>query len=148
MPYWRAYYHLVWATRSRMPLLTPDLEPLVFRLIASTAKAEAAWLYAINGMPDHVHVVLALPPTHAISPLLHRIKGSSSHFISHECHQAFRWQKGYGMFTVGAQGLEAAIEYVRRQKEHHQAGTIIDALEYYADELDGPKRQSLEPDDL
>jgi putative transposase len=139
MPYWRLFYHIVWATKSRLPLLTPDAETQVYRIVGAKCDDLGAVLYAANGMPDHTHVVVAVPPRIALSAFVGQLKGSSSHFINTELDTAFAWQAGYGVFTVSARNLDRAIDYVRRQKEHHKAGTIIPALERFMDTEDGPR---------
>jgi putative transposase len=139
MPYSRLYYHFVWTTRLRLPLINPGIEELVHDLIISRAKLERGIVYAVNGTEDHVHLVVALPPTVVIAKFVKNVKGGSSRFIGETIHAPFRWQEGYGVFTIGSQGLKMVTEYVKRQKERHASGDLIDSLEYSADEDDGPK---------
>jgi putative transposase len=139
MPYWRLFYHIVWATKSRLSLLTPDIKAPVYRVVSAKCDDLGVVLYAANGMPDHTHVVVAVPPRISLSTFVGQLKGSSSHFINAELDTPFAWQAGYGIFTVSARNLDQAIDYVRRQKEHHKAGTIIPALERFMDTEDGPR---------
>jgi putative transposase len=90
-------------------------------------------------MPDHVHVMAAAVPSLSPSVFVQRLKGSSSHFINEEFGIPFAWQEGYGIFSVGERGLDAAIHYVRGQKEHHAAGTTIERLERAAAEDVSPR---------
>ena len=138
MAYWRLYYHIVWATTNRLPLITPRIEGRLYELITARCVHEKGHLYAVNGMADHVHVVVSIPPTILIANFIQRIKGSSSHFINVEFGAPFKWQTGYGIFSVGPHGLKTVSEYVNRQKEHHAAGTLIESLEHTTNEEDGP----------
>lgn len=138
MPYSHLYYHFVWTTKLRLPLINPTIEGMVHNLIASRAKLERGVVYAVNGMEDHVHLVVSLPPTVALAKFVKNVKGGSSRFIGETIKAPFRWQDGYGVFTVGPRGLDTVIEYVKNQKAHHAAGTLIKSLEYSADEEDGP----------
>jgi putative transposase len=58
MPYWQLYYHIVWATKNRLPLLIPEAEPLIFSFIQNKALDLEATVYALNGSLDHVHLVV------------------------------------------------------------------------------------------
>jgi putative transposase len=143
MPYWRLYYHIVWATEDRHPLIEPRIEQGLFRIIGSKCIDQGGKVYAINGMPDHVHVVTAAPPAMALSDYVKGLKGSSSRYVHTEYQMAFAWQVGYGIFSVSQKSLGDAIQYVRGQKEHHRSGNIIPGLERFTSEDDGP---SIMPD--
>jgi REP element-mobilizing transposase RayT len=78
---------------------------------------------ALNGTEDHVHLVLAIPAAVAISDIVKQIKGASSFFVNQALkpREQFKWQGSYGAFTISRWEVERAIQYVRRQKEHHAA---------------------------
>lgn len=142
MAYWRLYYHIVWTTKGRMPFITPEIEPLVYKSITAKLQEEGGRAYAINGIEDHVHLIAAIPPSKQISLVLKAMKGSTSHLINKELGGSLKWQPGYGIFSIGKQGLQVAIDYVKCQKEHHREGTIIKALEYSTADEDGPPAPS------
>ena len=75
-------------------------------------------------MPDHVHVVIQFPPKQSISGLVHQIKGVSSHFVHEQLpgNEIFRWQEGYGVFSLGRNQLKHVLAYVQNQKRHHASG--------------------------
>lgn len=131
MPYWRQYFHIVWATFQRQPILTPDIEKDVHRVIGALCEQQGGQAYAVNGMPDHLHVVTAIPPTLSTASFVKNLKGTSSRFINHDLKQPFRWQASYGVFTISERNLPRAVEYVRRQKQHHESGSIFEAYERY-----------------
>jgi REP element-mobilizing transposase RayT len=139
MPYWRLYYHIVWATDERHPLITPEIETRLFRIIGDKCKDQGGQMYVVNGMPDHVHVVVAAPPAMALSNFVKGLKGSSSRFVHTEFRLSFAWQVGYGIFSISQRNLGSAIRYVRDQKEHHRTGNLIAALERLTSEDDGPR---------
>jgi putative transposase len=146
MPYWRLFYHLVWATKDRAPLLTPEVEALLFPIIIDKGERLRVYTFAVNGMPDHVHVVAAVPPGVSLADYVRQIKGASSHFMRVERGKQFAWQKGYGIFSVSERGLPEAIAYVKRQKERHQAGTTVARLEETAEGDCGPKVMAFRSD--
>ena len=82
MPFWKLYYHLVWGTKNRQRLLAPEIEPQLYQFITNRALEMDVILYKINGYFDHVHVVAAIPPKHAIATAVKILKGASSHHIN------------------------------------------------------------------
>src|SRR5580700_10916632 len=90
------YVHFVWATWDRQPLITPDIEPRLHNCIRARCRDLQAHVHAVNGIADHVHVVVRLPATMSIAAIAGDIKGASSHFATHALGAAeFRWQGGY-----------------------------------------------------
>jgi putative transposase len=135
---WRLYYHIVWATKERLPLILPEMELFTFEQLKTKSDKLGGYAYAINGMPDHVHVVASVPPNISIAKYVGEMKGSSSRLISLEFNTSFEWQHGYGVFSVSKNNLDKAVEYVTTQKEHHRSGTTIWSLERVSDEDEGP----------
>ena len=125
------FMHLVWATDGRRPLLHPRLEAGVHELIRTKCRQLRCTVLAVGGMPDHVHLLVELHPTVSLSNLVKEVKGASSHAATH-LHRAgpsFRWQTGYGAFSVSHRDVPRATAYVLRQKEHPASGTLSPALE-------------------
>ena len=141
MALWRLYYHFVWATKERLPLITADIEPELYGYIIGKANALACITHAIGGIDNHIHLIASIPPKLAIADFVKGIKGSSAHHLNHNVpHYSakFGWQRGYGVFSLGGKQLDEAIAYVVNQKQHHQQGTIVAALERDNHEDDGP----------
>ena len=59
MPYWKLFYHAVWATRFRERVILPEIEPAIHDLLRSKAVGLGATVFALNGMEDHVHLVVS-----------------------------------------------------------------------------------------
>ncbi len=141
MALWRLYYHLVWSTKERTPLITSDIESHLYGYIIGKAHALSCITHAIGGMEDHIHNVVSIPPKLAVSEYVQNIKGSSAHFINHgnfNLPTVFAWQRGYGIFSLGAKQLDRAVDYVLNQKAHHLDGTVTIALEEVSEEDVGP----------
>ena len=118
----RAYIHFVWGTYQRFRLITPEIEEALYRCIQGEVRQVGADVLAIGGMPDHVHLVVAFPATLSFGDFMRRIKSVSSKCASETLLPAdsfFKWQDGYGLFTLGMNQVEAAIRYVKNQKRHH-----------------------------
>ena len=134
-PFTRLYVHLVWATWDRLPLITPAVQPRIYRCIQAKAGRMRCQLGAIGGVDDHVHVLVRHPPAVSVSDLVKQIKGASSHLMRQEIRlgELFKWQGGYGAFSVSQRDVEMIRGYIHRQEEHHhRAGTVNAALERIA----------------
>lgn len=141
MTLWRLYYHLVWATKERQPLLDSEREVEIYRYIIGKADAIGCIIHAINGVEDHIHLVVSVPPTLSIADFVRKIKGSSAYHLNHifsASSDKFGWQEGYGVFSIGGKQLEQAIDYVNNQKIHHLNGTAIASLEQATHQDDPP----------
>src|SRR5579885_3282584 len=82
VPYWRLFYHLIWATRGREPLIGSDREAEVWKIVRLAGERAGAEMRAVGGVADHVHAVVSIPPSIAVSEVVRRIKGGSSHDIN------------------------------------------------------------------
>jgi REP element-mobilizing transposase RayT len=131
MPYCQLFYHLVWTTYRRRPLLTAEVEPLIYRYLLHKALALEGVVYALNGVADHVHMVVSIPPKVAVAKFTGQVKAVASTRFNkeHPEFERFGWQDAYGAFTFDAKRLPNVVAYVERQKEHHAQGTLISVLE-------------------
>jgi putative transposase len=135
MPFWKCYYHVIWATKSRQPLITPKLEAVIIEHVERKSRALESPVLAANAVNDHIHVVVSIAPKIAVAEWVRNIKGITGReinalFPALDTH--FHWQEGYGVLTFGAKNQNFVIEYVQRQKEHHQNNQ----LEPYLEQID------------
>ncbi len=114
------YLHFVWATWDRLPILTEDVRDAVFQVILDKCKSFDAAPLALNGVEDHVHLLVRLNAKHAPARFIGEVKGASSHFITHERRgEFFKWQGAYGVFSVDEAGVANVQQYIRNQQAHH-----------------------------
>jgi putative transposase len=141
MPYWQLFYHLVWSTKNRQPLLTPLVEKHIYGYLTSKAVGLKGTVYALGGTDDHVHMVIAIPPAIAVAKFIGQIKGVASTKFNKSgiSDVRFAWQDEYGAFSFDAKRLPNYVAYVKRQKEHHRQNTIIPILERMTSENMGPR---------
>lgn len=131
MPYWKLYYHFIWGTKNRLPLIDSTLELELFRAIAAKAKNLGGFVHAIGGIQEHVHLAVSIPPKIAPAMFIGDVKGNSSHFVNHVIKPDFEfyWQDEYGVLSFGENNLIAVVRYIHNQKLHHAEGTLIAAME-------------------
>ncbi len=150
MPFWRTYYHLVWGTKHRKEIITATVEPVLFQYLTNKAVENEIRVYAVNGWYEHVHMVVSIPPKLSVADAVKRLKGASSYYINEQdlLKEKFVWQRGYGVLTVGKRHLDQAIDYVERQKEHHQKQTTNSWLERMDVEDEGPEEVGISPNEI
>jgi len=121
-----------------MPLVTPQIEPQVYAVIASKCEELVCTPIAIGGIEDHVHLLVRFPPTLPLTKLIGEVKGASSHLVTHKLapHSFFKWQASYGVFTVSLRSLDQVAAYVRNQKQRHARNMLLAELERCADPPD------------
>jgi REP element-mobilizing transposase RayT len=74
----------------------------------------------INGVSDHVHLLVKLRPTISVSDFLSKLKSSSSGWAKRQTKGRFAWQARYGAFTVSESQVDPVRAYIRNQENHHQ----------------------------
>jgi putative transposase len=132
MPFWKCYYHVIWATQNREPIITRSIEAILFDAIQAKSAELRSAILAVNGVDDHVHVAVNIPPSVAVSAWVGGVKGASSFAMNSgagENAARFRWQESYGVLTFGARNLDMVLDYIARQKDHHANGTLERYLE-------------------
>lgn len=131
MTFWRTYYHIVWATKERRPLISPEVEKFLAAHLQRKAENLGVRIFALNGWVDHIHIVVSIPPALSVAEVVKSLKGSSSHDwnLLHKDEDQFTWQVGYGVFSLGERQRSFAEDYVNNQKIHHQNQTTNTWLE-------------------
>lgn len=120
---YRTEYHVVWGTKYRRPVLNPMRRKYLvnlFRNILTTMPGCEVVEYNIQ--PDHVHMVIIIPPKYAVSDVIGRIKGMSSNRLlkrfSKLANVYWRgnsvWSPGFYISTVGV-SESVILSYVRNQ---------------------------------
>lgn len=114
--------HIVFSTKDRQPLLTPELRERLFPYMGGIVGNLNAAALLINGVTDHVHVLASLPAVVALSEFVSKLKSNSSKWV-HETfpeYGSFGWQAGYAAFSVSASQKQAVLDYIAGQDEHHR----------------------------
>ena len=124
--YSKIYLHVIFAVKGRQNLISIKWEDELFSYITGIIKNKGQKLIRINGVADHVHLLLGIKPDLALSDLIRDIKSNSSRFINEKewIKGKFEWQQGFGAFSLGHSQLTSAINYIDNQKEHHRKSTF------------------------
>jgi REP element-mobilizing transposase RayT len=115
------YIQTVFAVSGRMSLITPTFKEDLYKYIAGIVRNQDQKLISINGMRDHLHILIGLKPSIALADLVRDIKAESSTYVNKNkwVHGKFSWQEGYGAFSYGHSQLDTIIRYIQNQEKHH-----------------------------
>ena len=130
MAYTSLLTHIVFSTKDRYPFLGVAVRPRVHQYLGGIVRNLKGTAITIGGVSDHVHLLVELPPTVAISDAIRVIKSNSSGWIHDELHglASFHWQKKYAAFSVSKSNLARVAKYIDGQEEHHRRPTFQDEL--------------------
>ena len=126
--YTNLLYHIVFSTKDRRPLITPEYELRLYDYLGGTIRKLGGISLELNGTKDHVHLLAKLRPNCALSDVLRDLKANAIGWMNlvFPSLRNFSWQRGYGAFTVSESHVEAIRRYIARQKEHHRKITFRD----------------------
>jgi len=120
------YVHIVFAVKYRERLLTKEIRDELFKYIAGIITNRKHKVIIINGMADHIHILIGLNPNDKISDLVACIKRESSSFMNDKNYfrGKFHWQDGYGAFSYSRSQLDDVYKYILNQEAHHKKQTF------------------------
>lgn len=117
--YAQNHIHLVFSTKGRQKQIVKALQRRLWAYMAGICKSYDMLVFAIGGMDDHVHALFRLPPTITLARAVSLLKSNSSRWMTEQVTQ-FRWQKGYGAFSVSSSNISVVIKYIDNQEVHHR----------------------------
>ena len=126
--YTNLLYHIVFSTKDRRPLITPEYEVRLHDYIGGTIRSFGGICLELNGTADHVHLLAKLRPNRAVSDILRDLKSNASGWM-HDVFpllENFSWQRGYGAFSVSHSNIEEVRRYIAHQKDHHRKVSFRD----------------------
>ena len=122
------YIQTVFAVGNRLGLITQDFREELHKYITGIVRNKGQKLISINGMADHLHILIGLRPAMALADLVRDIKSDSSDWINRKKlgRGKFGWQEGYGAFSYGHSQLDTIVRYIQNQERHHKRRTFKD----------------------
>lgn len=122
----RLHIHLIFSTKNRENFITDSVRAPLHAYMATVLQNLGCHPVLINSVGDHVHLLLDLARTVAVSQAVEDVKKSSSKWIKTQGSEfaAFAWQSGYGAFAVSESNAEAVRKYIANQEEHHRRRTF------------------------
>src|SRR5229473_3565595 len=122
------YIQTVFAVSNRLSLIKPEFKEDLHKYITGVIRNQGQKLICINGMPDHLHILIGLKPSMALADLVRDIKAESSTYVNKNSwvRGKFSWQEGYGAFSYGHSQLDSIIRYIQNQEKHHKRSSFKD----------------------
>tara|TARA_R110002096_G_scaffold24760_30_gene78072 strand:- start:228 stop:680 length:453 start_codon:yes stop_codon:yes gene_type:complete len=120
------FAHLVFSTKNREPMINGEVSARIHSYMAGIVIDNGAVLIAINGMPDHVHLLIKSSKNISDANFVKELKGGSSTWINEQrlVGGRFQWQAGYGWFSVSPKDTNLVESYIQKQAEHHEKLTF------------------------
>ena len=119
---WECKYHVVFIPKYRRRALFGQLRRHLGEVFHRLARQKESWIEEGHVMPDHVHMLISIPPKYAVSQVVGYIKGKSAIHIARVYGERKRnfvgqsfWARGYFVSTVG-RDEETILEYIRHQE--------------------------------
>ncbi len=124
--YSQLYIQIVFAVKGRQNLISSKWKDEIYKYITGIITNQKQKLIAINGMPDHIHILVGIKPDISLSDLVRDIKSNSTKFINEQkwINGKFEWQTGFGAFSYSHSQLNNVIKYIQNQEQHHKTRTF------------------------
>jgi REP element-mobilizing transposase RayT len=122
--------HVVYGTKNREPFLSKTIRAKLYAYTVGILNDQHCITLAINGVEDHVHLLIILSKNISVSKILEEVKKGTSRWLKTQgaAFQHFSWQGGYGAFSVSESQIPKVIEYINNQEQHHQKISFQDEL--------------------
>jgi REP element-mobilizing transposase RayT len=126
--YTQLHIQFVFAVKYRLALTQPAWKDRLYQYITGIIQNNEHKMLQINGMPDHIHILIGMRPSQSISSLMQNVKTESSKWIKENsfCFSPFAWQEGYGAFSYSKSHVPDVIRYIQNQEAHHKKETFSD----------------------
>lgn len=124
--YTQLYFHIVFAVKGRQNLISKKWKDELYKYITGIISNKNQKLMIVNGMPDHLHLLIGTKPNCNLSDLVRDIKANSSKWVNEKgfINGKFEWQTGFGAFTLGQSQIPKILNYIKKQEEHHRKRTF------------------------
>jgi len=129
----KVWLHTIFSTKDRVPHINKKSEQKIYDFIRKELNKMGCSVKAINGMPEHLHILYLLNPQKSYADVIKQIKGSSSHWINEQniIQEKFAWQTGYATYSVSESVSDKVYQYILNQKKHHETKIFMQEYEEF-----------------
>jgi len=122
------WIHLIWSTKNREPILNQTLRNELFKVILEIARDYEIFIDSINGVEDHIHLLIRLRTDQSVADVVKTIKGNSWEHFRHDTEKYIAWQDGFAAFSISPDNLKKVRSYIYNQEIHHKDRSFNDEL--------------------
>ena len=135
--YTQIHLQFVFAPKFRASVIQEAWETELYKYITGIVQNKKHKMLCINGMPDHVHMLVGFHTTQSIADFMQDVKANSSKWVNENkfTKSRFEWQAGYGAFSYSKSQIPNVIGYIQNQKEHHQKKTFQEEYKLFLEEF-------------
>ncbi|HRP32120.1 MAG TPA: IS200/IS605 family transposase [Agriterribacter sp.] len=136
--YTQVHLQFVFAPKYRASLINSTWENDLYKYMTGIVQTNKHKLIVINGMPDHVHLLVGFRATQSMADFMQDVKAGSSKWINDNkyCKERFEWQAGYGAFSYSKSQLPTVIRYIENQKEHHRKKPFLEEYKLFLEKFE------------
>lgn len=136
--YTQIHIHSIFSVQNRNCIIQPIWKEELYRYLTGIVQNNGHKLLAINGMPDHIHLLFGMRPTQSLSNLMQDLKGDSSKWINKKgfIKSRFSWQEGFGAFSYNKSMVNNAIDYIKDQELHHRKKSFLEEYHEFLEKFE------------
>ena len=143
---WNCKYHIVFSAKYRRQVIYGKIKADIGKILRQLCEMKQAEIYEAEACPDHIHMLVSIPPSLSVSQFMGYLKGKSSLMIfdrhanlKYKYGNRHFWCRGYYVDTVG-RNKERIAEYIRQQL---QEDIMVDQISFkeYIDPFTGSKTE-------
>ena len=134
---WNCNYHIVFAPKYRRQVIYGKLKVEIGKILRKLCEQKGVEIIQAEACPDHIHMLVSIPPSIAVADFVGYLKGKSSLMIfdryanlKYKYGNRHFWCRGYYVDTVG-RNKKAIEEYIRNQLQEDIANDQISMKEFY-----------------
>lgn len=131
--YTQLHIQFIFAVKYRAALIQKGWKDELYKYMTGIFQENGHKMLQINGMPDHIHILIGMRPVQSVSSLIQNIKTESSKWIKGKkfCSSPFAWQDGFGAFSYSKSHVQDVISYIQNQEAHHKKETFLEEYRHF-----------------
>lgn len=133
---WRCQYHIVFAPQYRRMVIYREIKADIGKILRQLCEQKGVEIIEANACPEHIHLLLSIPPKYSVSQIMGFLKGKSSRMIfdrhanlKYKYGNRHFWARGYYVDTVG-RNKKQIEEYIKNQLQEDQIADQMSIKEY------------------
>ena len=136
--YTQIHLQLIFVVKYRAAMIDKKWKDELYKYITGIIQGNKHKLVIINGVENHIHILIGYRPHQSLSDLMQDIKGQSSKWINEKkfTKSKFQWQEGYGAFSYSHSHLSKVINYINNQELHHKKISFNDEYKTFLKAFD------------
>ena len=134
---WKCQYHIVFTPKYHRKVIYWALRAEIGKILRELCRRKDVEIIEAHAMPDHIHILVSIPPNERVSSFMGYLKGKSTMIIFERyAHLKYKygnrhfWSRGYYVSTVGG-NKQAVQKYIQNQETEDMITDQISMVEYY-----------------